>query len=93
MLRELVLAVAWHRGRKLNEINGIVGGGGRESNPPATSLAAKPVLKTGGATGPLPPPNTDFIELSVKARLQSEGRCYGFVTVLFASFALVVSAC
>jgi hypothetical protein len=32
------------------------GGGGRESNPPATILAAKPVLKTGGATGPLPPP-------------------------------------
>ena len=32
------------------------GGEGRESNPPATILAAKPVLKTGGATGPLPPP-------------------------------------
>jgi hypothetical protein len=32
------------------------GGGGRESNPPATAMAARPVLKTGGATGPLPPP-------------------------------------
>jgi hypothetical protein len=35
---------------------GFVGGGGRESNPPATAMAARPVLKTGGATGPLPPP-------------------------------------
>ena len=33
------------------------GGGGRESNPPATAIAARPVLKTGGATGPLPPPD------------------------------------
>ena len=32
------------------------GGGGRESNPPATILAARPVLKTGKATGPFPPP-------------------------------------
>ena len=39
-----------------NFVRHPVGGGGRESNPPATILAAKPVLKTGGATGPLPPP-------------------------------------
>ena len=32
------------------------GGGGKESNLPASVLPAKPVLKTGGATGPLPPP-------------------------------------
>src|SRR5579875_3362717 len=36
-------------------------GGGRESNPPATVLAAKPVLKTGGATGPLPPPSVPIL--------------------------------
>ena len=32
------------------------GGGGRESNPPATAMAAKPVLKTGRDTGRVPPP-------------------------------------
>jgi hypothetical protein len=49
-----------------------VGGGGRESNPPATILAAKPVLKTGGATGPLPPPPL-FIRY-LQRFAQSEGR-------------------
>lgn len=39
------------------------GGGGRESNPPATAIAAKPVLKTGGATGPLPPPLNEIKDL------------------------------
>jgi hypothetical protein len=40
------------------------GGGGRESNPPATILAAKPVLKTGKATGPFPPPCLDSTRFS-----------------------------
>jgi hypothetical protein len=31
---------------------------GRESNTPATAIAARPVLKPGGTTGPLPPPQT-----------------------------------
>jgi hypothetical protein len=39
----------------------LVGGGGKESNLPATAMAAKPVLKTGGATGPLPPPSSQFL--------------------------------
>jgi hypothetical protein len=52
------------------------GGGGKESNLPASVLPARPVLKTGGATGPLPPPNarrasrqrsTDHIKTSPRA--------------------------
>ena len=42
---------------KINNVWGfLAGGGGKEANLPATVKAAKPVLKTGGATGPLPPP-------------------------------------
>src|SRR5712671_5286846 len=55
-----------------NFVRHPVGGGGRESNPPATILAAKPVLKTGGATGPLPPPPL-FIRY-LQRFAQSEGR-------------------
>jgi integrase len=50
------LALWWHSRKNLNKIRQVAGGGGRESNPPATVLAAKPILKTGGTTGPLPPP-------------------------------------
>ena len=49
------------------------GGEGRESNPPATILAAKPVLKTGGATGPLPPPSLDLSTLFLPG-LRVDGR-------------------
>src|SRR5882757_6834884 len=57
------LALWWHSPEKPCEIAEDSGGGGRESNPPATILAAKPVLKTGGATGPLPPPSLDLSTL------------------------------
>ena len=50
------LALEWHSTEKPRRIARFGGGGGRESNPPATAMAARPVLKTGGATGPLPPP-------------------------------------
>jgi len=48
-----------HKAQKTKKplsIKGFLGGGGRESNPPATVMAAKPVLKTGRDTGRVPPP-------------------------------------
>jgi hypothetical protein len=54
------LALWWHSAKNFNEIKEISGGEGRESNPPATAMAARPVLKTGGATGPLPPPSPNI---------------------------------
>ena len=55
-----------------NFVRDPLGGGGRESNPPATILAAKPVLKTGGATGPLPPPPL-FLR-NLRRSVQSQAR-------------------
>ena len=49
------------------------GGGGKESNLPASVLPAKPVLKTGGATGPLPPPCFDLSTLFLRT-LRADGR-------------------
>src|SRR6266849_2569512 len=43
---------------------GEFGGGGKESNLPANAMPARPVLKTGGATGPLPPPGLSFQALT-----------------------------
>ena len=39
-------------------------------NLPASAMPAKPVLKTGGATGPLPPPSIDFISIYPASALQ-----------------------
>ena len=54
----------WHSvgtpARKPSKSEGNLGGGGKESNLPASAIPAKPVLKTGGATGPLPPPSLIF---------------------------------
>jgi len=36
-----------------------------ESNPPANAMPARPVLKTGGATGPLPPPRSILLSSAV----------------------------
>src|SRR5207245_5557943 len=44
-----------------------IGGEGKESNLPSPTRRDKPVLKTGGATGPLPSPRDDRA-LNVAAR-------------------------
>jgi hypothetical protein len=41
-------------------LKGHGGGEGKESNLPASEMPAKPVLKTGRATGPFPPPGFSF---------------------------------
>ena len=43
----------------------LFGGGGRESNPPATAIAAKPVLKTVGPPGPFLLQLLDFITVFI----------------------------
>src|SRR5579863_8582249 len=63
-----------------------VGGGGRESNPPATILAAKPVLKTGGATGPLPPPPLFIRYLQRSAQSEARQSAHKLPTIFWFRF-------
>ena len=59
MLKRRIVQFAHLRFHAIAQLRGLVGGGGRESNSPASIVPAKPVLKTGGVTGPHPPPSLD----------------------------------
>jgi|HubBroStandDraft_1064217.scaffolds.fasta_scaffold155600_1 hypothetical protein len=64
MLKQRILQFAQARFHAIGRLHPDgTGGGGRESNSPASVMPAKPVLKTGGVTGPHPPPRLDLSTL------------------------------
>src|SRR5271170_7573665 len=57
MLKQRILQFAQARFHAIGRLHPDgTGGGGRESNSPASVMPAKPVLKTGRGTGRVPPP-------------------------------------